>query len=91
MYEVETGTYLSKLLANNPNWTWTHTGSLPLEDGFLNKWRLDAPVGDRVVTCRGVCTVQLRGKLIYCNEVYFDMSRLVSAIREWSGRKLSLS
>jgi hypothetical protein len=79
--------YLSKLLANNPDWTWTHTGSLPLEDGFLNKWRLDAPVGDRVIICQGVCTVQLRGKLIYRNETYFDMSRLVGAIQEWASRK----
>jgi hypothetical protein len=80
--------YLSKLLTNNPDWTWTHTGSLPLEDGFLNKWRLDAPVGDRVIICRGFCTVQLRGKLIYRNEVYFDMSRLAGAIQEWG--KISL-
>jgi hypothetical protein len=29
--------YLSKLLANNPNWVWTHGPAIPLEDGFPNK------------------------------------------------------
>jgi hypothetical protein len=41
------GLYLSKLLANNPDWVWTHESGIPLQDGFLNKWRLDAPVGDQ--------------------------------------------
>lgn len=79
--------YLSTLLATNPNWIWTHEAGIPLEDGFLNKWRLEAPVGDDIVRCRGVCTVQLRGGLIYRNEVYFDPSTLIGAIRAWNQRK----
>jgi hypothetical protein len=79
--------YLSKLLANNPDWVWTHDSAIPLEDGFLNKWRLAAPVGDRVVNCRGVCTVQMTGSLIYRNEVYFDTLHLITAIRDWNARK----
>jgi hypothetical protein len=79
--------YLSRLLANNPDWVWIHDSSIPLHDGFLNKWRLEAPVGDRVVTCRGVCAVQLTGGLIYRNEVYFDTLALITAIREWNARK----
>jgi len=79
--------YLSRLLANNPDWIWTHNSAVPLEDGFLNKWRLDAPVGDQLVTCRGVCTVQMRGGLIYRNEVYFDTLDLIAAIRAWNTRK----
>ena len=79
--------YLSKLLANNPDWVWTHESAIPLEDGFLNKWKLDAPVGDRVITCRGVCTVQMAGGLIYRNEVYFDTLHLITAIRGWNVRK----
>jgi hypothetical protein len=79
--------YLSRLLANNPDWVWTHESSIPLQDGFLNKWRLEAPAGDRVVTCRGVCTVQIAGGLIYRNEVYFDTLPLITAIREWNARK----
>jgi hypothetical protein len=79
--------YLSKLLANNPDWIWTHESAIALQDGFLNKWRLDAPVGDRVITCRGVCTVQMTGGLIYRNEVYFDTCPLITAIRNWNARK----
>ncbi len=79
--------YLSKLLANNPAWVWTHEEAIPLQDGFLNMWRLDAPVGDRVITCHGVCAVQLRNGLIYRNQVYFDTYQLITAIRDWNARK----
>ena len=79
--------YLSKLLAQNPRWVWTHESGIPLENGFLNKWRLEAPVGDAVVTCRGVCTVQLKADRIYRNEVYFDMRNLMAAIQDWNRRK----
>jgi hypothetical protein len=79
--------YLLKLLANNPNWVWTQESAVPLQDGFLNKWRLDAPVGDQVITCRGVCTVQMTDGLIYRNEVYFDTLPLITAIRDWNARK----
>ena len=80
--------YLSKLLANNPDWVWTHESAIPLENGFLNKWRLDAPVGDKIITCRGVCTVQMTGDLIYRNEVYFDTLQLIAAIRDRNERKI---
>jgi hypothetical protein len=79
--------YLSKLLANNPDWIWTHNSSIPLQDGFLNKWRLDAPVGDQLITCPGVCVVQMRDGLIYRNEVYFDTLDLITAIHAWNARK----
>ena len=62
--------------------------AIPLENGFLNKWRLDAPVGDKVITCRGVCTVQMTGDLIYRNEVYFDTLQLIAAIRDRNERKI---
>jgi hypothetical protein len=79
--------YLVELLANNPAWVWTHEVGIPLEDGFLNKWRLDAPVGDKIVVCRGVCIVQLKEELIYRNEVYFDTFELIATIRDWNRRK----
>jgi hypothetical protein len=79
--------YLSRLLANNPDWVWTHESAVPLENGFLNRWKLDAPVGDRIITCRGVCTVQMTGGLIYRNEVYFDTRHLIAAIEDWNARK----
>lgn len=74
--------YLGKLLANNPDWIWTHEDSVPLESGFLNKWRLRAPVGNKVIECTGVCTVQFLRGLISRNEVYFDTLPLMDAIRD---------
>lgn len=72
--------YFTKLLARFPDWVWTHRGSLPLADGFLNRWHASIPVGDEVVEVDGVCTVQLRQGRIYANEVFFDRSDLLAAL-----------
>ncbi len=72
--------YFRKLLAHNPRWVWTHRGSLPLEDGFLNRWHASIPAGATTVEVDGVCTLQLRGGLIYRNEVFFDRSVLLAAL-----------
>jgi ketosteroid isomerase-like protein len=73
--------YFRRLLARNPDWVWTHRGSMPLADGFLNLWRASIPAGGRTIEVDGVCTVQLRAGLIYRNEVYFDRSELLAALR----------
>ena len=72
--------YFSDLLARNPDWVWSHRGSIPMEDGFLNLWHASIPVGKRTVEADGVCTVQLRDGLIHANRVFFDASALVNAI-----------
>jgi len=79
--------YLSKLLANNPEWVWTQRDAVPMAGGFLNKWTVDVPVADRIVTCHGVCTVEFKKALIWRNEVYFDPRPLMSAIASWNERK----
>jgi hypothetical protein len=71
--------YFTKLLGRNPRWVWVQRGSLPLEDGFLNFWHASIPVGARAIEAEGVCTVQLRGGLIYSNQVFFDRSELLRA------------
>jgi hypothetical protein len=73
--------YFRRLLARNPRWVWTHRGSLPLAGGFLNLWHAAIPVGDRVVEVDGVCTVELRDGLICSNQVFFDRSELLVALR----------
>jgi hypothetical protein len=73
--------YFSKLLARNPRWVWTHRGSVPIPDGFVNYWHASIPVGERVVEVDGVCTVQLRAHLIYKNQVFFDRSELLRVMR----------
>ena len=72
--------YFRRLLARNPDWVWTHRGSIPLQDGFLNQWHASIPVGARVVEVDGVCSVQLRDGLIYANRVFFDRSELLRAL-----------
>jgi hypothetical protein len=72
--------YFERLLARNPEWVWTHRGSIPMEDGFLNLWHASIPLGDRTLEVEGVCTVQLRDGLIYANHVFFDRSSLLNAL-----------
>ena len=72
--------YFRKLLARYPDWVWTHRGSVPLKDGFLNQWHASIPTAGRVIEVDGVCTVQLRDGLIYRNDVYFDRSDLLAAV-----------
>jgi hypothetical protein len=79
--------YLRKLLGNNPAWVWQHLSGVPLADGFLNGWQASVPTGDRVITCKGVCSAQLRNGLIYRNEVYFDTFELITAIEAWNRKK----
>lgn len=55
-----------------------------MEGGFLNHWEATIPIpGCRVtLECLGVCTVQLRDDgLIGANEVFFDRSELLAALR----------
>ena len=72
--------YFAKLLARNPEWVWTHRGSMPMADGFANLWHASIPAGGRTVEVDGLCTVQLRDGLIYRNEVYFDRTELLMAL-----------
>jgi hypothetical protein len=81
--------YMTKLLGDNPKWIWRHESSVPLENGFLNHWRADIPVGWETIVCRGVCSVQLHEGLIFRNQVFFDTSALVTAIRAWNKSKRS--
>ena len=73
--------HFKKLLGYNPNWVWSQIEAIPMEGGFLNKWRARIPVGASELDIVGVCLVQLNsaGK-IRRNEVYFDRSELLPEI-----------
>lgn len=73
--------HFKKLLAYNPKWVWSQIEAIPMEGGFLNKWRALIPVGALELNLAGVCLVQLNdaGK-IRRNEVYFDRSELLTEI-----------
>jgi SnoaL-like protein len=74
--------YFRALLGRFPDWEWTNNGVTPMEGGFLNHWHATIPVGGTVIECDGVCTVRLRDGLIERNEVFFDRSELLAALRE---------
>ena len=81
--------YFSKLLSDNPDWIWTHTGSIPLKNGFVNEWHASVPVGEKIIEIDGICLVQLRDSLIYRNQVYFDTLELITEISHHNNRKRS--
>ncbi|MFC4251438.1 YybH family protein [Sinimarinibacterium flocculans] len=82
--------YFRKLLAYNPAWVWKQIEGIPMEDGFLNKWRASIPVGAHVLEVVGVCLVQLDAEgRIRRNEVYFDRTPLMSAIAAARASKAS--
>jgi predicted SnoaL-like aldol condensation-catalyzing enzyme len=72
--------YFTTLLGHNPDWVWTNVEATPMEDGFLNTWHAHIPVGEEIVECVGVCTVELRDGLICRNKVYFDRTALLAAL-----------
>ena len=73
--------YFRKLLARNPGWVWTQIEGIPMQDGFLNKWRVAIPFDGGALDLVGVCLVQLDadGK-IRRNEVYFDRTPWLAAL-----------
>jgi hypothetical protein len=79
--------YFTRLLAHNPRWVWIQRGSIPMPDGFLNLWHASIPVGAATVEIDGACTAQLRGGLIYSNQVFFDRSGLLRAIEQARARQ----
>jgi len=56
-------------------------GLVQLEGMDASEARAFALIGAGVVEAMGVCTVQLRAGLIYSNEVFFDRSELLRALR----------
>lgn len=79
--------HFRKLLAYNPDWVWTQIEGIPMEGGFLNKWRATIPVGTSTLEIVGVCLVQLDAEgRIRRNEVYFDRARLLEEIARSKGR-----
>lgn len=73
--------YFEKLLAANPNWKWEMVELMPTEKGFTLKWRTHIPAGDTPVVEEGLDIVELENGHITRNEVYFDRTGLLQAMR----------
>lgn len=67
--------YLQKWLPMNARMVWTREALYPVEGGFAVTWRATIPVGEQVLSERGMDLVLLddAGRIAR-NEVYFDMS-----------------
>lgn len=79
--KAELTSYFSKLLAKNPDWIWEQIEAIPMLNGFLNKWRVRIPLNEQTLELTGVCLVQLRDGKIYRNEVYFDRTPWLKALK----------
>lgn len=73
--------YFNTLLHYNPNWVWKQKEAIPMENGFVNKWIANIPIGKKTLIIEGICLVMLNtDNKIYRNEVYFDRSILLQEI-----------
>jgi hypothetical protein len=75
-------TYFRRLLAAYPHWVWVHRRSLPVPEGFLNFWDATLTASANAPSWSGVCVVQIRGGLIFRNEVFLDRSAMPSPGRK---------
>ena len=78
--------YLERLLSRYPDWVWTQTASTPMRDGFVNFWQAQIPLGASELLLTGICLVELREGLIARNQVFFDRTPLLEALR--AGRRV---
>nr|MDO8135276.1 nuclear transport factor 2 family protein [Candidatus Njordarchaeum guaymaensis] len=74
--------YFKKLLAANPNWKWEPLELFPTDAGFVAKWKATIPVGSEVITENGMDIVEVIGGKVTRNEVYFDRSSWLEALRK---------
>jgi hypothetical protein len=72
--------YFIRLLDVYRDWRWKPVEVFPIETGAIVKWECKIPVGPETLHETGLDIVELEGSLIIRNEVYFDRTRLVSAI-----------
>jgi hypothetical protein len=54
----------------------------PTKDGFILKWKAEIPVGSSVLIEEGMDIVEVMFDKIVHNEVYFDRSNWLEALRE---------
>ena len=74
--------YFKKLLAANPNWKWEAVQLFPTDHGFVVKWKASIPIGEETITEFGMDIVDIEWGRITRNEVYFDRSHVLKALRE---------
>ncbi len=74
--------YFEKLLASNPDWIWEEEELYPTVKGFIIKWKAKIPVGEEEVLEYGMDIVEMKKGKITRNEVFFDRTKFLSALRK---------
>ncbi|MCD6569820.1 MAG: nuclear transport factor 2 family protein [Deltaproteobacteria bacterium] len=75
-------TYFRKLLANFPDWVWEVDDTFSIEKGFILRWNAMIHVGEKSVREKGMDLVLVKDGLITRNEVYFDRTALLQAMKQ---------
>ena len=73
--------YFKGLLKVYPDWIWKAQEIYPIETGAILKWRCQIKVGDELIEERGMDIVDISHKKITRNEVYFDRTKLLAAMK----------
>lgn len=74
--------YFTKLLAANPLWQWKIDELFPIPTGFILKWNAKIPIDDNLIMESGLDIVELDERKIIRNEVYFDRTNWLKALRK---------
>ncbi|MFX1370204.1 MAG: nuclear transport factor 2 family protein [Promethearchaeota archaeon] len=72
--------YFEKLLDVYHDWEWKPLEVFPIDSGAIVKWEATIHVGQETLTEVGLDIVEIEGKKIRRNEVYFDRTRLLAAV-----------
>ncbi len=78
-------TYFKKLLAYYEEWVWEPIEVFPINAGFILKWKCTIPVDQEIIDEIGIDIVELKGDMISRNEVYFDRTSLMAAVKKRKG------
>ncbi|MCB1152309.1 MAG: nuclear transport factor 2 family protein [Deltaproteobacteria bacterium] len=73
--------YFAKLLAANPRWIWETQEVHCTPRGFTLKWHARIPTPGGVLEQDGLDIVEIADGVITRNEVYFDRTPLLAALR----------
>ncbi len=81
--------YLRKLLARFPDWVYEAESVIPMQGGFVLRWRASIPVGGTTVNETGLDLVLVDQGRITRNEVYFAHAAVLEELRRTDGDEAS--
>ncbi|ATL46187.1 hypothetical protein COR50_02830 [Chitinophaga caeni] len=82
MGKVALENYLTSLLALNKGWKWTLRELIPIDGGCVVRWQAKIPVQQEIVSLEGMDLLQMEEGKIKYNEVYFDRTTWLKALKK---------